>query len=71
MAHASPFAESGVDTYVRDKKLELAGLRGSRSAQLIKRLGAWNQVADDVRHLPHAGMDLGRRGSGTGLRVIP
>ena len=38
-------------TYVRDKELTLAGLRGSRPAQLIERLGAVNQTADDVRHL--------------------
>lgn len=55
VAFASPFAVSGVYTYVRDKKLTLAGLRGSRPAQLIERLGARNQVADDVWHLLHTG----------------
>lgn len=59
VAHASPFAVSGVYTYVRDKRLTLAGLRGSRPAQLIERLGARNQVADDVRHLLHTGKLLG------------
>jgi len=49
--HASAFAVSGVYTYVRDKTLTLAGLRGSRPAQLIERLGANNQAADDVRQL--------------------
>ncbi len=51
IAHASGFAVSGVYTYVRDKQLTTAGLRGSRPAQLIERLGAANQVADDTRHL--------------------
>jgi hypothetical protein len=61
VAYASPFAVSGVYTYVRDKRLTLAGLRGSRPAQLIERLGARNQVADDVRHLLHTGTLLERR----------
>ncbi|HUD31545.1 MAG TPA: hypothetical protein VMR43_00815 [Variovorax sp.] len=51
VAHASAFAVSGVYTYVRNKQLTLAGLRGSRSAQLIERIGAVNQVGDDVRGL--------------------
>ena len=51
VAYATGFAVSGVYTYVRDKTLTLAGLRGSRSAQLIEKLGAVNQVADDVRRL--------------------
>ena len=55
IAHASAFAVSGVYTYVRDKQLTTAGLRGSRQAQLIERLGANNQVADDVRHLMQTG----------------
>lgn len=49
--HATAFAVSGVYTYVRDTTLTLAGLRGSRPAQLIERLGANNQAADDVRGL--------------------
>ncbi|WP_010218091.1 EthD domain-containing protein [Sphingomonas sp. PAMC 26621] len=53
--HATAFAVSGVYTYVRDKTLTLAGLRGSRPAQLIERLGANNQAADDVRQLIHTG----------------
>ena len=36
---------------MRDKQLTLAGLRGSRPAQLIEQLGARNQVGEDVRHL--------------------
>lgn len=55
VAHASAFAVSGVYTYVRDGTLTTAGLRGSRAAQLIERLGANNQVADDVRRLIHTG----------------
>ena len=55
VAHASAFAVSGVYTYVRDKKLTLAGLRGSRPAQLIERLGAVNQVGEDVRGLLFTG----------------
>jgi hypothetical protein len=51
VAHATAFAVSGVYTYVRDKALTLAGLRGSRPAQLIKRIGAVNQVQEDVRHV--------------------
>ncbi|WP_205782293.1 hypothetical protein [Methylobacterium sp. XJLW] len=60
MAHASPFAVSGVYTYVRDRQLTLAGLRGSRPAQLIEKLGALNQVADDVCHLLRTGTLLDR-----------
>jgi hypothetical protein len=55
IAHVSAFAVSGVYTYVRDKQLTTAGLRGSRAAQLIERLGANNQVAADVRDLMQTG----------------
>lgn len=55
VAHASAFAVSGVYTYVRDKTLTIAGLRGSRAAQLIEQLGANNQVADDVCDLIRTG----------------
>ena len=51
IAHVSAFAVSGVYTYVRDKQLTTAGLRGSRQAQLIERLGANNQAAANVREL--------------------
>ncbi|MBB3997786.1 hypothetical protein [Aureimonas pseudogalii] len=54
-AFASAFAVSGVYVYVRDGALTLAGLRGSRPAQLIERLGAINQVGDDVCHLLRTG----------------
>jgi hypothetical protein len=55
IAHASAFAVSGVYTYVRDKQLTVAGLRGSRSAQLIERRGANNQLASEVRQLMQEG----------------
>ena len=55
IAHVSAFAVSGVYTYVRDAQLTTAGLRGSRQAQLIERLGANNQVAADVRRLMETG----------------
>lgn len=51
IGHITAFAVSGMYTYVRDKELTLAGLRGSRPAQLIEQLGAVNQTAGDVRHL--------------------
>jgi len=55
VAYVSAFAVSGVYTYVRDKKLTLAGLRGSRPAQLIERIGAVNQTGEDVCHLVSTG----------------
>lgn len=55
IAYASAFAVSGVFTYVRDRTLTVAGLRGSRAAQLIERLGANNQVESDVTELIHRG----------------
>jgi hypothetical protein len=55
VAYASAFAVSGVYTYVRDGQLTLAGLRGSRPAQLIERLGAVNQVSEEVRGLLFTG----------------
>ncbi len=51
IGYATAFAGSGMYTYVRDGELTTAGLRGSRNAQLIERLGATNQIAPDVRHL--------------------
>lgn len=51
IGYVTAFAVSGVYTYVRNKELTLAGLRGSRPAQLIERLGATNQTGDDVRQL--------------------
>jgi hypothetical protein len=49
------FAVSGVYTYVRDGRLTTAGLRGSRPAALIARLGAVNQVSSDVEHVFRTG----------------
>ena len=45
------FAVSGLYTYVNDKKLTTAGLRGSRAAELIDYLGAINQRSPEVEHL--------------------
>lgn len=45
------FAVSGVYTYVHAGQLTTAGLRGSRAAELIERLGAVNQTQDKVVHL--------------------
>lgn len=45
------FAVSGIYTYVNDKKLTTAGLRGSRAAELIDYLGAINQRSPEVEHL--------------------
>jgi EthD domain len=45
------FAVGGVFTFVRDGKLTTAGLRGSRPAALIKRLGSNNQIALEVEEL--------------------
>lgn len=50
IGYVTAFAVSGMYTYVRDKELTLAGLRGSRPAQLIEQLGTVNQTAEDVRH---------------------
>jgi hypothetical protein len=53
--HASPFAVTGVFTYVRNDELTLAGLRGSRTAQLVERLGAVNQDSSSIRALMRDG----------------
>jgi hypothetical protein len=42
------FLVTGVYTYVRDGVLTTAGLRGSRTAELIERIGAINQTRDEV-----------------------
>lgn len=55
VTHITPFAVSGVYTFVRDGRLTDAGLRGSRVAELITALAATNQVSDDVRHLMRTG----------------
>ncbi|MEH3023613.1 MAG: EthD domain-containing protein [Pseudomonas oryzihabitans] len=48
IALSKAFAVSGVYTYVHDGQLTTAGLRGSRAAELIERLGAVNQTQPDV-----------------------
>jgi hypothetical protein len=53
--YITPFAVSGVFTFVRDGQLTTAGLRGSRVAELIGDLAALNQVSGDVTHLMHFG----------------
>jgi hypothetical protein len=42
------FLVTGVYTYVRDGVLTTAGLRGSRTAELIERMGAVNQTREEV-----------------------
>jgi hypothetical protein len=42
------FLVTGVYTYIRDGVITTAGLRGSRTAELIERIGAVNQTQDDV-----------------------
>ena len=42
------FLVTGVYTYVRDGVITTAGLRGSRTAELIERIGAVNQTRDVV-----------------------
>lgn len=51
VAYVTAFAVSGIYTYVRDKQMTLAGLRGSRPAQLIEQLGANNQLTPAVETL--------------------
>ena len=45
------FLVTGVYTYVRDGVITTAGLRGSRNAELIERIGAVNQTRDEVTRL--------------------
>ncbi len=51
IAQLKAFAVSGLYTYVNDKQLTTAGLRGSRAAELIEYLGANNQCSSEVEHL--------------------
>jgi len=55
VSHLSAFRVSGVFTYIRDGVLTTAGLRGSRAAELIRDLGAINQVTPEVDRLLHTG----------------
>ena len=43
----------GVYTFIRDGALTIAGLRGSRAAELIEQLGALNQTEEAVTRLFH------------------
>ena len=45
------FLVAGIYTYVRDGVITTAGLRGSRTAELIERIGAVNQTRDEVTRL--------------------
>ena len=49
------FKVAGVYTYIRDGELTTAGLRGSRAAELIRTLGAINQVQPQVKQLMRTG----------------
>lgn len=51
IAYLKAFAVSGVYTYVHAGELTTAGLRGSRAAELIEKLGAVNQTQPDVVQL--------------------
>jgi hypothetical protein len=55
ISHLSAFRVSGVFTYIRDGALTTAGLRGSRAAELIRDLGAINQVESAVERLVFTG----------------
>lgn len=50
-SHATAFAVSGVFTFVRDEALTLAGIRGSRVAELITDLAASNQTEREIADL--------------------
>ena len=45
------FLVTGVYTYVRDGKLTVAGLRGSRTAEIIVKTGALNHLDEDVTRM--------------------
>lgn len=45
------FLVSGMYTYVRDGMITMAGLRGSRQAEIIEEIGAANQTSADVVRL--------------------
>jgi hypothetical protein len=45
------FLVAGIYTYVRDGVITTAGLRGSRTAELVERIGAVNQTRDEVTRL--------------------
>ncbi len=47
----SPFPERDAYAFVYNSKMTLTGRRGSRTADLITRLGAINQIRDDIANL--------------------
>ncbi len=49
--HLGAFLVSGVYTFVRDGRPTLAGLRGSRQAEIIERMGALTQTEPEVSRL--------------------
>ena len=55
ISRLAAFRVSGVFTYIRDGVLTTAGLRGSRAAELIRDLGALNQLTPQVQHLIKTG----------------
>lgn len=55
IAYLKAFAVSGVYTHVHAGELTTAGLRGSRAAELIEKLGAVNQTQPEVVQLLHHG----------------
>lgn len=55
VARIAVFKVAGLYTYIRDGELTTAGLRGSRAAELIRDLGAINQVQPDVKMIMKTG----------------
>jgi hypothetical protein len=49
--HLGVFLVTGVFTFVRDGKPTLAGLRGSRQAEIIERIGATGQAGPEINRL--------------------
>lgn len=55
VARLTAFKVAGVYTYIRDGMLTTAGLRGSRAAELIRTLGAINQIQPGVEKIMKTG----------------
>src|SRR5437764_5849987 len=66
----SPLPERAAYTFVYNGQMTLVGQRGSRTAELITKLGATNQLRDDVRGLIVGAVThntpTARNGSGAG-----
>ena len=56
VVQVSPFPERNAYTFVYDGRMTLAGRRGSRTAELITRLGATNQLRADIHDLVVGGI---------------